>query len=71
MEFEQRVVFTHARQLRRVRMGFGWFKIRLLETRQVLWVLVAHDFDDGHDLILLTNVPLETADDVRTVCADC
>ena len=69
-EFEQRVVFTHARHIRRVRMGFGWFKIRLLETDQVLWVLVAHNFDDRHDLILLTNVPLETSDDVRAVYAD-
>jgi len=70
LEFEQKVVFTHARQIRRVRMGFGWFKIRLLETGQVLWVLVAHDFEDGHDLILLTNVPLETAGTVRAVYAD-
>jgi hypothetical protein len=35
----------------------------------ILWVLVALDLD-GHDLILLTNVPLETADDVRVVYAD-
>jgi hypothetical protein len=70
LEFEQRVVFTHARQIRRVRMGFGWFKIRLLETHQVLWVLVAHDFEDGHDLILLTNVALETVDTVQAVYAD-
>ena len=70
LEFEQSVVFTHARQIRRVRMGFGWFKIRLLETGPILWVLVARNFDDGHDLILLTNVPLETADEVRAVYAD-
>jgi hypothetical protein len=69
-EFEQVIVFTHARKTRRVRTGFGWLKIRLPETHQVLWALVAHDFDDGHDLILLTNVPLETADEVRTVYSD-
>lgn len=69
-EFEQVIVFTHARKTRRVRTGFGWLKIRLPETHQVVWVLVAHDFDDGHDLILLTNVPLETAQDVRSVYSD-
>ena len=69
-EFEQVIVFTHARTVRRVRTGFGWFKIRLPETHQVLWALVAHDFDDGHDLILLTNIPLETADEVRAVYSD-
>lgn len=69
-EFEQIVVFTHARKTRRVRTGFGWLKIRLPETHQVLWALVAHDCDDGHDLILLTNVPLETADEVRTIYSD-
>jgi hypothetical protein len=69
-EFEPIVVFTHARRIRQVRMGFGWFKMRLPETGHVWWVLVAHDFEDGHDLILLTNVPLETADDARAVYAD-
>jgi len=51
-------------------VGFGWFKIGLPETRQVLWVLVAHDFERQQDLILLTNVPLESADDVRQVYSD-
>ena len=69
-EFKQVIVFTHARKTRRVRTGFGWFKIRLPVTHQVLWALVAHDFEDGHDLILLTNVPLETADEVRAVYSD-
>lgn len=69
-QFEQDVQFTHARAVRIVRMGFGWFHIRLLETHQVLWVLVAHDRTTGHDLILLTNIPLETADTVRQVYGD-
>jgi hypothetical protein len=69
-EFKQVIVFTHARKTRRARTGFGWLKIRLPETHQVLWVLVAHDFEDGHDLILLTNVPLQTADEVRAVYSD-
>jgi len=69
-EFEQDVLFTHARKQRIARIGFGWFKIRLLDTEQVLWVIVAHDFERDHDLILLTNVPLENADTVRQVYAD-
>ena len=69
-EFKQVIVFSHARKTRRVRTGFGWFKLRLPVTHQVLWALVAHDFEDGHDLILLTNVPLETANIVRAVYSD-
>ena len=69
-EFEQQVVFTHARKIRRVRTGFGWLQIRLRDTPQVLGVLVAHSFDDDHDLILLTNVPLKKASQVRQVYRD-
>lgn len=69
-EFEQQVVFTHAGKTWRVRTGFGWLHIRLLDTQQELWALVAHSFDDGHDLILLTNVPLRTTAQVRQVYQD-
>lgn len=69
-EFEQQVAFTHARKIRRVRTGFGWLQIRLPDTPQVLWLLVAHSFDDAHDLILLTNVPLRSASQVRQVYRD-
>jgi len=69
-QFEQDVQFTHARQVRIVRTGFGWFKIRVRETQQVLWVVVAHDFVDEHNLILLTNVALPNADTVRQVYGD-
>lgn len=68
--FEQKVVFTHAGQVWRVRTGFGWLPIRLPDTQQLLWLLVAHSFDDGHDLLLLTNVPLRTAAQVRQVYQD-
>lgn len=70
LEFEQDIVFTHARKTRRVRMGFGWLQIRLPKTKQALWVLVAHDFERRHDLVLLTNVPLTNAACVRQVYAD-
>lgn len=69
-EFEQKVVFTHARKIRRVRTGFGWLQIRLLDTHQILGLVVAHSFDDDHNLILLTNVPLKRASQVRQVYRD-
>jgi hypothetical protein len=69
-EFEQEILFTHARKIRRARMGFGWLHIRLRETQQEVWVLVAHDFERAHDLVLLTNVPLESIAVVQQVYAD-
>ncbi len=69
-EFEQEVLFTHARKTRRAQIGFGWFQIRLLETPQEVGVIVAHDFAEPHDLILLTNVPLDTPETVRQVYQD-
>jgi len=63
------VKFTHARQVRTAQMGLGWFKIRMLDTHQVLWVLVAHEknTDPKDDLVLITNVPIETVHDAETV----
>ncbi|HKZ70555.1 MAG TPA: hypothetical protein VJ020_10780 [Anaerolineales bacterium] len=69
-EFEQDVIFTHARAERRVHLHFGWFEIRLPETQQALWVLVAHDAQRQHDLVLLTNIPLLEARIVRQVYGD-
>jgi hypothetical protein len=69
-EFEQEVLFTHARKTRRARRGFGWFQMRLPETQQELWVLVAHDCARDHDLVLLTNGPLDGHAVVRQVYAD-
>jgi hypothetical protein len=68
--FEQDAVFTHARRVRRARLRVGWLQVRLLESQQVLWVVVVHDPSDEHDLILLTNVALTSADVVRQVYAD-
>jgi hypothetical protein len=69
-EFTQKVRFTHARKTRLATVRFGWLKVRLPETQQVLWVLVAHDVERNHDLVLLTNVPLQSAAEVRTVYGD-
>jgi len=69
-EFEQEVLFTHARRQHCARIRFGWFEVRLPETPQTLWVLVAHDVARQHDLILLTNIPLRDARTVRQVYGD-
>lgn len=69
-EFEQDVLFTHARRQRCARVRFGWFEVRLPETLQSLWVLVAHEAEREHDLILLSNVPLRDPRTVRQVYGD-
>lgn len=61
------VAFTHARKMRVVEMALGWLHIRLPETRQELWVIVAHDPDRDYDLVLITNVPVHNAHDAQTV----
>ncbi len=60
------VAFTHARKVRVVEVALGWLMIRLPETQQVLWMLVAH-CPDFNDLILLTNVPIRSPRDAETV----
>ena len=69
-EFEQDVRFTHARAERYAHLHFGWFEIRLPETQQTRWVLVAHDAERQRDLILLTNIPLRDPRTVRQVYGD-
>jgi hypothetical protein len=59
--------FTHARKTRTVAIQLGWLKIRLPDTRQLLWVLVAHDPDLDRDVVLITNVPIHAAHYAQTV----
>jgi hypothetical protein len=67
LPLEIRTTFTHARKVRVVEMALGWLKLRLPETQQLLWVLVAHDPDLDRDLVLITNVPIHSAHDAQTV----
>ncbi len=67
LSLQLEVVFTHARKVRRVKVGLGWLKIRLLTSPQVLWVLVVHDPELKRDLVLITNVPILTPQDAETV----
>jgi hypothetical protein len=66
LSLKLRVAFTHARRVRVVDRELGWLKIRLPQTQQVLWALVAHDPRSGHDLVLLTNMPIQSAADAKT-----
>jgi hypothetical protein len=62
-----RVAFTHARRVRVVDRELGWLKIRLPQTQQELWILVAHDPVSGYDLVLITNIPIHSAPDAKAV----
>ena len=62
-----RVAFTHARKVRHVDIELGWLMIRLPGTHQVLWALVAHDPDYDRELVLLTTIPVRTAEDAQAV----
>ena len=65
-----RVAFRHAGRTRLANVQFGWFLIRLPETHQRLWVLVAEDDLEHRTLVLLTNVPLDTIERVQEVYQD-
>ncbi len=65
-----RVAFTHARKVRHVDIELGWLMLRLPDTHQLFWALVAHDPDYDRDLVLLTNIPIRSAADAQTVYTD-
>jgi hypothetical protein len=64
------VTFSHARKTRQVAINIGWFAVRLPETKQRLWAIVAYDPVKDRTLVLLTNVPLTSIKDVRSVYDD-
>lgn len=70
LEATFQVMFTHAGRTRRATVQLGWFLIRLPDSRQQLWVLVAEDTAADRTLVLLTNVPLTDLQQVQTVYAD-
>jgi hypothetical protein len=53
-------LFHHAGRSRWAKIKLGWFKIRLPDTQQKLWILVAEDDLQKRTLVLLTNVPIRT-----------
>jgi hypothetical protein len=53
-------IFQHAGRSRWAKIKLGWFKIRLPDTHQKLWGLVATDDLEKRILTLLTNIPIRT-----------
>jgi hypothetical protein len=68
------VAFTHAGKTRQATVKVGWLHLRLPETQQELWAVVAEEYDREdkavRTLVLLTNVPILTEADARTVYED-
>jgi hypothetical protein len=64
------VLFTHAGQKHLDIVQLGWFKIRIPGKTQELWALVADDQTILRQLVLITNVPLETVQIVQQVYED-
>jgi hypothetical protein len=64
------VAFQHARRTHLTNLKMGWFRIRLPETHQILWVLVAEDDFHPHPLTLLTNIPQRTVAIAQLVYSD-
>ncbi len=68
------VAFTHAGQTRQATVKVGWLHLRLPETQQELWAVVAEEYDREDQavrtLVLLTNVPIRTEAEARSVYAD-
>jgi hypothetical protein len=64
------VAFQHAGRTRLANLKMGWFLIRLPETHQQLWVLVAEDDLHTNTLVLLTNISILTVTDAQEVYAD-
>jgi hypothetical protein len=67
LSLKLRVAFTHARKVRHVDIELGWLMLRLPDTHQALWAVVAHNPSDDHDLVLLTNIPVRTAAEAQAV----
>lgn len=64
------VVFTHAGKKHLDIIKLGWFNIRIPGKSQDLWALVADDQTISRQLVLITNVPLETVQIVQQVYED-
>jgi hypothetical protein len=64
------VAFQHAGRTRLANLKMGWFLIRLPETHQQLWVLVAEDDLHTNTLVLLTNISILTVTNAQEVYAD-
>jgi hypothetical protein len=66
-EVRLQATFNHARKIRQVEVGLGWLQVRLPESAQRVWFLVAHDPDLEREVILITNVPITGPQDAQMV----
>ena len=68
------VAFTHAGKTRQATVKVGWLQLRLPTTHQQVWAVVAEEYDPAdhavRTLVLLTNVPVRTEADARSVYDD-
>jgi hypothetical protein len=67
LETSLRVSFTHARRVRKVKVGLGWLRIRLPGRESSLWIIVVHDPDFDRDLVLITNVEVANPATARAI----
>ncbi len=64
------VAFQHAGRTRLANLKIGWFLIRLPDTHQQLWVVVAQEDCKAKPLTLLTNTPILNLASAQQVYAD-
>ena len=64
------VAFQHARRTHLADLKMGWFLVRLPETHQQLWVLVAEDNLHTNTLTLLTSIPILSVTIAQEIYAD-
>ena len=64
------IAFQHAGRTHLTDLKMGWFRIRLPDTHQILWVLLAEDDSHPHPLTLLTNIPLRSVSTAQQVYSD-
>jgi hypothetical protein len=67
LPLELNVAFTHARKVRIADIELGWLKIRIPGEQQALWALVAYEAEIDRTLVLITNIPINTAHDAEAV----
>ena len=68
------VEFTHAGKRRKATVKVGWLELRLPETQQQIWAVVAEEYDKEEravrTLVVLTNVAVRTEAQARAVYDD-
>jgi len=64
------VLFKHAGETRLDTVHFGWFMVRIPNTQEPLWILVADDETLNRQLVLITNIPLTSVAAMQQVYND-